>query len=313
MTILSVHNLTKSYGENEVVSNVSFSLPKGRCIALIGPNGAGKTTTLRMITNLIRPTSGEIRFHNVQVSDYRSFIGYLPQHPTFYPWMTGKEFLVFSAELTNIPKKEAIKRAEQLLKKVSIYEAKDERIGNYSGGMRQRLGIAQAIIHQPKLLILDEPVSALDPIGRRDVLTLMEELKEEMTIIFSTHILSDADEVSDELLLLHKGKLVEAGSLAELRQKYQTAMIELTFEENMEFYAEKIKEFPSVLSISIVRDEIHASVSSISMARAEILTAAVKEKWPIASYAINRTSLEDLFMKVVNDDAMENVVSKRVT
>src|SRR5690625_6994561 len=124
-------------------------------------------------------------------------------------WMNGKEYLIYCAKLTYIKKNKAIKKAENLLQKVGIADAKNKRISTYSGGMKQRLGIAQAIIHEPKLLMLDEPVSALDPIGRREVLTLMEELKQDMTILFSTHILSDADEISDELLLLHEGKIVE--------------------------------------------------------------------------------------------------------
>src|SRR5690625_2020084 len=123
-------------------------------------------------------------------------------------WMTGKEYLIYCAKLTYIKKNKAIKKAENLLQKVGIAEAKHKRIATYSGGMKQRLGIAQAIIHQPKLLIMDEPVSALDPIGRRGVLTLMEQLKEQMPILFSTHILNDADEISDELILLHKRKIV---------------------------------------------------------------------------------------------------------
>src|SRR5699024_10284191 len=124
--------------------------------------------------------------------------------------------------------------------KVGIAEAKDKKIHSLSGGMKQRLGIAQALIHQPELLLLDEPVSALDPLGRREVLTLMEELKKETTILFSTHILADADEISDELLLLHEGKLVESGTMIALRNKYQTATIEVSFRDELENYEEKI-------------------------------------------------------------------------
>jgi len=311
MTILSVNQLTKSFRSNTVVDNVTFHLPKGKCIALIGPNGAGKTTTLRMITNLIKPTSGYVQFSTKEKGeDPRSFIGYLPQHPSFYSWMTGLEFLIFAGRLTNLGKNEAKERALELLRDVDIYQAKNRRIGQYSGGMKQRLGIAQALIHRPDLLILDEPVSALDPIGRRDVLNLMEKLKEKMTIIFSTHILSDADEVSDELLLLHQGKLVESGSLDMLRKKYQTAMIELQFEENAQLYLDRLKDLENVSHCSISRNTLHVSVTSIEKAREEILSLAVKEKWPLTSYAINRTSLEDLFMKVVNGDAMDHFVSK---
>lgn len=309
MTILSVKALTKTFNKHSVVKELSFDLPKGKCIALIGPNGAGKTTTLRMITNLLKPTSGEIRYEN-NPRDPRFLIGYLPQEAAFYSWMTGMEFLVYAARLANLSKEEANSRAKELLEKVKIFDAKDRPIRQYSGGMKQRLGIAQALIHQPKLLVLDEPVSSLDPIGRRDVLTLMEELKEEMTIIFSTHILSDADEISDELLLLHQGRLVESGSLEELRKKYQTASIELQFDDESNYYQERLEALSSVSHCSLIRSRLHLSVTNIAEARKEILLLANEENWPLRSFMINRTSLEDLFMKVVKDDAMDDLVSK---
>src|SRR5690625_1154596 len=239
--VLAAHNITKTYGKHTVLQNISFELESGKCIALIGPNGAGKTTTLRILTGLIKQSSGEFKyFHSHANGDFRSSIGYLPQHPIMHNWMTGKEYLIYCANLTFIRKDEASKRADQLLQKVGIEDAKNKRIGTYSGGMKQRLGIAQAIIHKPKLLILDEPVSALDPIGRREVLTLMEELKKEMTVLFSTHILSDADEISDELLLLHQGNIVESGSMENLRKKYQTTKIEISFDDHSEKYLEQI-------------------------------------------------------------------------
>src|SRR5690625_856400 len=243
MTLLTVNNLSKQYKDKLAVNDVSFQFSAGKCIALIGPNGAGKTTILRTLAGLLKPTSGIVQFSGQEDNtDLRPFIGYLPQYPVFYSWMTGLEFLVYSGELTFLTKSEATKRAHELLEKVGIAEAKNRRIGKYSGGMKQRLGIAQAIIHKPKLLMLDEPVSSLDPIGLREVLTLMEELKNDMTILFSTHILSDADEVSDELLLLHHGEIVESGSMEELRKKYQTAKIKLAFEDDPKYYQSKVDQ-----------------------------------------------------------------------
>src|SRR5699024_4021574 len=151
----------------------------------------------------------------------------------------------------------------------------------YSGGMKQRLGIAQAIIHKPKLLMLDEPVSSLDPIGRREVLTLMEELKQEMTILFSTHILGDADEVSDELLLLDKGKIVEAGTMAELRKKYQIAKIELEFQDDSIAYQSKINALSSVENSFVDRNILHVNTTDVLSARQEILHAASSGNWPL--------------------------------
>src|SRR5690625_4746420 len=198
-------------------------------------------------------------------------------------WMTGKEYLVYCANLTFIKKEEATKRAEHLLQKVGIADAKDKRIGTYSGGMKQRLGIAQAIIHNPKLLILDEPVSALDPIGRREVLTLMEDLKKEMTVLFSTHILSDADEISDGLLLLHQGNIVESGSMETLRKKYQTTKIEISFDDHSEKYVEQLQQLSTVKAVDIKRDTIHVTVTNIEIARKEILNNAINKNWPLSN------------------------------
>jgi len=298
--VLVANNITKQYGEHTVLHNISFALESGKCIALIGPNGAGKTTTLRILTGLIKQSSGEFNYpHSHTNGDFRSSIGYLPQHPIMHGWMTGKEYLIYCAKLTYIKKNKAIKKAENLLQKVGIADAKNKRISTYSGGMKQRLGIAQAIIHQPKLLILDEPVSALDPIGRREVLTLMEELKEEMTVLFSTHILSDADEVSDGLLLLHQGKIVESGPMEQLRKKYQTTKIELRFDDDSEKYMDQIQQLTMVKSVDVKRDTIHVSVTNIEKAREELLSNAINKNWPLASFIVNRASLEEMFMKVV--------------
>src|SRR5690625_4801738 len=144
MTLLSVKNLTKKYQSHTAVNNVSFQFQSGKCVALIGPNGAGKTTILRTLAGLLKPTTGIIQFSHMNGNqDFRSFIGYLPQYPVFYTWMTGKEFLIYSGQLAFLPKAEATKRADELLKKVGIADAKDRRISKYSGGMKQRLGIAQ--------------------------------------------------------------------------------------------------------------------------------------------------------------------------
>lgn len=312
MTLLTVHHLTKKYKNKTVVNSIEFSFDEKRCIALIGPNGAGKTTTLRMLAGLLKPTTGTITFKGEKANaDIRSFIGYLPQYPVFHNWMTGYEFLVYTAQLAGIPKSEAKRRADELLELVGISEAKNTSIAKFSGGMKQRLGIAQAIIHKPKLLMLDEPVSSLDPIGRREVLTLMENLKKELTILFSTHILSDADEISDELILLNNGEIIESGSMKDLREKYQTSSIKLEFQTGMEKYQEKLLSLESVNDSYMSRNILHVSTDNLDEARQEILSLAGKENWPLTSFAIDRASLEDMFMKGLSNRAMDDTVSKR--
>src|SRR5690625_2803274 len=301
MTLLTVHQLSKQYKDKLAVNDVSFQFTAGKCVALIGPNGAGKTTILRTLAGLIKPTSGNVQFSGQEVNtDIRSLIGYLPQYPVFYSWMTGLEFLIYSGELALLTTSEATTRATASLERVGIEDALDRRRGTSSGGMKQRLGIDQAIIHEPKRLMLDEPVSSLDPIGRREVTTLMQELKKEMTILFSTHILADADEISDELLLLHHGQIVESGSMDELRNKYQTSTIKLTFENEPELYQEKINQLSHVTTSSIQNRLLYLEVTEVKNARAEILAIASQENWPLVSFMVDRASLEDMFMKVVS-------------
>ncbi|MBM7553752.1 ABC transporter ATP-binding protein [Thalassobacillus pellis] len=302
MPIISVTNLLKKFDGHPVVNNISFKLEKGTCVALLGPNGAGKTTTLRMLSGLIRSNGGNITFEGLEkTADIRSEIGYLPQHPVFHNWMTGKEFLVYVAKLADLDKRTAAKEADRLLERVGISDAKNRRIGKYSGGMKQRLGIAQAMIHQPKLLILDEPVSALDPIGRREVLTLMEELKLETTLLFSTHILNDAEEVSDELLLMHKGDIVESGSLAEVRQKHKVNKIDLGFKEGFTGFEQEIKALPSVLNLEVDKNKISVIVTDTDIGREELLRLIQAKGWPLDKFVVGRATLEDLFMKVVQE------------
>lgn len=301
MTILSVSNLAKQFNNTYALKDLTYQFTPHQCIALIGPNGAGKTTTLQMIAGLLQPTSGEIIFDKHKSIDRRTLIGYLPQHPVFYSWMTGSEFLVYSGQLGGLTKTASRKKSEELLDITGITEAKNKRIGNYSGGMKQRLGIAQAIIHQPKLLMLDEPVSSLDPIGRREVLTLLDQLKTEMTVLFSTHILSDADEISDELILLRKGEMIESGKMKDLRQKYQTTKITLQFSENQAFYQKKVAALPHVKSTLLEKDTVQVIATNIETARQQILQQVVDEKWPLLAFKLEQATLEEMFMKAVND------------
>lgn len=300
MTLLTVDALTKKYNGITAIQHVHFSLDFGKCIALIGPNGAGKTTTLRILAGLLKASSGKVTFSGQPANaDIRPFIGYLPQHPVFPGWMTAKEFLIFSGELALLQKHTARKRAEGLAKKVGIADALNKRIASYSGGMKQRLGIAQAMIHSPQLLMLDEPVSSLDPIGRREILTLLEELKQNMTILFSTHILNDAEEISDELILLNHGEIIESGAIIDLQKKYQTSIIELEFQENPEKFSKEIMALPSVTASTLERNILKITAENIVQARADILQLAATKHWPLISFHLNRASLEDMFMKAV--------------
>ena len=301
MSLITVDNLTKTYDKKDVVDHISFTLESGKCVALLGPNGAGKTTTLRMLAGFIKATEGTISFDEDELTkDFRKFVGYLPQFPVFHRWMSGFEFLVYVGQLADLSKKEAEERADELLELVNLKDFKKMRIGKYSGGMKQRLGIAQALIHRPKLIMLDEPVSALDPIGRREILNLMRELKKDATILFSTHILNDAEEVSDEIILLNNGKVIEKGNLNDIHSEQETVTIHIAFSEDPKFVMERLKEIESVFQVTNERGEYQVSVHQLLIARKQLLDLFQKENWPLTKFEVAKTSLEDFFIKAVN-------------
>ncbi|MDN3019358.1 ABC transporter ATP-binding protein [Paenibacillus sp. BSR1-1] len=300
MSLIQISGLKKSFQGTEVIKGLDFSLGKGKCIALLGPNGAGKTTTLRMLSGLMAPTSGTITFTDAKKGeDIRHFIGYLPQFPVFYEWMSGLEFLIYSGKLAGLKHKQAKERAMELLQLVGIMDAKNRRVGKYSGGMKQRLGIAQALIHSPELIMLDEPVSALDPLGRREVLDLLEGLKKETTILFSTHILNDAEEVCDEILFLHNGEIVESGTMNELRDRHQQAKIDFIFKTKSEEIETYFTNHELTQSVNIDGKRNSVFVKDIERARQIFLQEILEKNWPLEKFELSSMTLEDVFMKVV--------------
>lgn len=301
MALVEVKQLTKSFGNVQAVKAVSFAVHSGRCAALLGPNGAGKTTTLRMLAGLLKPTSGEIQIPGIAPGgDMRSLIGYLPQSPSFYGWMNGREFLAHAAALHGLPSKEARQRSDELLEITGIASAATRRIAGYSGGMKQRLGIAQALIHRPALLILDEPVSALDPIGRKEVMQLLTQLKSQMTILFSTHVLHDAGQLCDDAIIIHQGKVAAQGALEQLRAVYQRPVIEIHFSPQGEnWLREWAHKQPYVKHAAVADGVARLEVDDVDKARAQVLLALGGSGIHVERVDFGGASLEDLFMKVV--------------
>jgi len=299
MKMVEVKSLSKAFSNHIAVKDLSFTIEEGRCVALLGPNGAGKTTTLEMLAGLQKPTKGTISFLDAKNGDYREQIGYLSQQPVFYPWMNAVEFLLFMGELSGLSKAEAMKRTHELLDVVGLADSKKRRIGGYSGGMKQRLGIAQAMIHEPKLLMLDEPVSALDPVGRREVLEMMKMLKEKMTILFSTHILHDAEEICDDVIMIHDGELAISGSLPELRRKHQEDVIIISAEENLEGWAQNIGTWDVISKVVMKDGALEIFVEDVTEGRSKLLADITDKQIPVTSFTVGHTTLEDLFMKVV--------------
>ena len=300
MELLSVTDLVKKFGDTNAVNGITFNIEEGRCVSLLGSNGAGKTTALKMLSGLLEPTSGSIYFQGTKQRDIRKYIGYLPQYPAFFNWMSGKEFLIFAAELAKVNRKEAEKRSEELLERVGLLDARKRKIGGYSGGMKQRLGLAQALIHRPKLLILDEPVSALDPLGRREVLDMMREIKQETTILFSTHVLHDAQEISDDILIMNNGEIAISGELETVMEQYRKPIIRIEFEsaESLE-WLNRIEIYSFVSVVNIQGNVASIELKDMEYGRLILLEEIVNQRLPIRKFELVQTTLEDLFMEVV--------------
>ncbi|MFC5589654.1 ATP-binding cassette domain-containing protein [Sporosarcina soli] len=295
MRLLQVKQLTKVYGEHIATDHVSFELQAHTSTALIGPNGAGKTTTLSMLAGLVTPTSGTIQFGETSKHDIRSVIGFLPQYPKFFPWLSALEFTEMAARLSGVSAKKSFIEAQKTLEFVGLNDAIHKKTGTFSGGMKQRLGLAQAIVHQPKLLLLDEPVSALDPVGRRQVMDLLKELQQQTTILYSTHILNDAEEMTDQLLFLRQGKLVEYGSLDEVRLRYAEPKIVIEFER-----LDELQRFIAIAKWPVVTKGV---VVYIDMQTEDVRMSDVLSLLSSASFTIRKVerqtaSLEEIFMKV---------------
>lgn len=209
---LSIDRLTKQYQSKIAVDRISLRLNTG-IYGLLGANGAGKTTLMRMVCGILKPTSGTITFDGIDVSEerYRSMLGYLPQDFGYYPEFTGEDFLLYMAALKGIRKPQARRKTVELLKLVSLHDVAKKKIKTYSGGMKQRLGIAQALLNQPKILVLDEPTAGLDPKERVRFRDLIKDLGKDSIVLLSTHIVSDIEHIADDILMMKSGQLIYQG------------------------------------------------------------------------------------------------------
>lgn len=299
MSILELHNVKKSFGDKEIIKELDFSVPEGSIFGFVGENGAGKTTTMRMILGLETIDSGYIKVNNKKVHYGNSLanrvIGYLPDVPEYYDYMNPSEYLTLCGNLTGVPKKELSNRITQLLKTVDLPINK-KRISGFSRGMKQRLGIAQALLNKPKLLICDEPTSALDPIGRSEFLDLLSSLRGEMTIIFSTHILSDVERISDRVGILDDGILKVNDTLDNLKNDYAKPQIVLDFDSE-----NTAKKANALLNQQAYQDNSQLIIdfrNSYQESAKSILEKLLKSG--LIPISLNRqlTSLEDIFTEV---------------
>lgn len=216
---LTIEAVSKSFEKVDAVRGISLKVARGEVVGIVGPNGAGKTTTIKMILGLLAPDKGSIKLfgHDITENDVRSRIGYMPENPSFYAHLTGRELIVFAGELFGIKKEALTKRATELLKLVGLEKAGDRQLETYSKGMLQRICLAQALVNDPEILFLDEPLDGLDPIGRIEMKEILLDIKKRGAAIFlNSHILSDVAAVSDTIAIMYQGKIVKHGAVNKL-------------------------------------------------------------------------------------------------
>lgn len=222
--VLSLDRLTKTFGNKIAVDNLSMEMRPG-VYGLVGANGAGKTTLMRMISAILEPTCGEVLLDGKSVedmgADYRDMLGYLPQDFGYYPHYTAKDYLLYIAVLKGIPRREAMKKSKQLLDSVGLRDVSNKKIRTFSGGMKQRLGIAQALLNDPRILILDEPTSGLDPKERVRFRNLISSFANDRIVLLSTHIVSDVEAIADRVFVMKNGRIVSDGSIHELLEEVE--------------------------------------------------------------------------------------------
>ena len=301
---IELRGLTKRFGDTLALDHVDLVVRPGVVFGFLGRNGAGKTTALRILSGLARPTAGtaHVLGHDVAGANdaVRARIGFLPDVPGFYPWMTAREYLDFAGRLFELDRATIDARADALLEMAGLASV-TTRVGGFSRGMKQRLGIAQALINAPSLLMLDEPTSALDPIGRREVLEMVASLRGRTTVFFSTHILADVERVCDAVAILERGRIVESADIAELtaRAAANILVVELEDDAAVALVASELAGRTWLKSVDNTERTLRMTVSDLSAAQREIPAAIASAGVALRRFEIEEASLEDVFVELV--------------
>lgn len=294
---ISVQSLLKTYGGQKAVNNISFSVEKGQIVGFLGPNGAGKSTTMKILTGFLQPDSGTALVCGINVSadplSTKAKTGYLPESNPLYYEMYVREYLQFMAELHQVKNRNG--RVDEVIAMVGLQPESDKRIGQLSKGYKQRVGLAAALIHDPEVLILDEPTTGLDPNQIIEIREVIRRLGREKTILFSTHILQEVEAVCDRVIIINKGQVIADNTLAELQVHHSRPLIRVQFKEALE--PEWIhRAIPSLTHLEQKSPgEWQISAPDLSEAKKQLLELSVRENLNILSLSSGDQSLEDLF------------------
>jgi ABC-2 type transport system ATP-binding protein len=312
---IDARGLTKRFGSIVALDGLDLIVPSGSIFGLLGPNGAGKTTTIRVLTGLARATAGVASVAGIEVAldspELRRRLGYLDQDPRFYSWMKGRELLELVGRLHGLSGSELRARVAELLARTGLSTAAERRIGGYSGGMRQRLGIAQALLHRPQLLFLDEPVSSLDPEGRRDLLELVAGLRGVATVVFSTHVLSDVERVCDRVAILDRGRLVIEGPLADLLVAHAQLMFRLVpapaQDQLTANLVDRLRAAPWTTEVATGGGSVRVKVLDADAAARGVMELAVASGVILELFERVRPTLEDVFLEHVGPPTSQDL------
>lgn len=296
MDMLNITDLYKSFGDKNVLRGVNLSVPEHSVFGFIGKNGAGKTTAMKAVLGLLKADSGEITVNGERVvygqGATNRNIGYLPDVPEFYSFMTAPEYLRFCGDITGMTKVQTEARTEELLNLVGLSGEK-HRIKGFSRGMKQRLGIAQALLSKPKLLICDEPTSALDPVGRKEILDILLSVREHTTVLFSTHILSDVERICTDVALLNNGRIGIQGKLSDIKKRFRNGEYEIEVDSESDAMS-ILNKFPNMKKIG--RSGVNFFEKDYALA--DVLRYLSDFRVPVLKIERSEPSLEDLFMEV---------------
>jgi len=301
---VEVKNIHFSYGKIKALNGVDLRLPQG-AIGLLGPNGAGKSTLLRILLGFLVPDSGEgsVLGYDIrnQQSVIRRYVGYMPEDDCFIPGMDAVSFTSYMGELSGMPRQEAMKRAHEVLYYVGLEESRYRMLETYSSGMRQRLKLAQAIVHDPKIIFLDEPTSGLDPQGRKEILELIMDVssKKNIQVLISSHILPDIELTCSYVVILNKGEMAAQGQISELKQ-VQYSLYELKIKGEEKAFLDRLTGMET--QVEQTEDKLLKVYLPPGTDPQEIFKIAVEEKVQVRHFVKSQTSLEDLFAKVVGVD-----------
>ncbi len=299
---VEVRELTRAYGTNKVVREVNFSLNKGEVLGFLGPNGAGKSTTMKMLTGNLAPTAGTVRICGIDMlenpKEAKALIGYLPETPPLYKELTVDEMLSLAARIHGVARSKVKRAVEHVKERTGLTEMGKRLCENLSTGYQQRVGIAQAIIHNPMVVVLDEPTRGLDPIQIKDIRALIKELGGEHSVILSTHILPEVEMVCDHVQIIHQGQLVFSGAIEELKKSRESDGLMVGLRRAPA--REALLALPGVLEVSAAGNMLRlrfAGTTGDTVAEAVVL-AAVAGDWGLYHIAPDVASLEDVFLQL---------------